>query len=174
MRNFKYLALIAVLAFASIYTHAQVVVGVQIGPNYGLYNAPPVCGYGYYPYYPFACAPYGYWGPQWFAGGVFIGAGPWDHFYFRHPGYWNGYPRFRDNGFRGFHEGGRGFRRFDGDDRGFNGRDRGFRRLGEDRRFHGAERSFGGDGRSFHRGGGGGYRSGEGHSFGGGRFHPGR
>ena len=35
---------------------------------------------------PIACAPYGYYGdPSWFAGGLFIGAGPW----FR--GGWGGY-----------------------------------------------------------------------------------
>ena len=38
---------------------------------------PPVCPYGYYSYYPYACAPYGYYGPSWFSGGVFIGVGPW-------------------------------------------------------------------------------------------------
>jgi hypothetical protein len=25
------------------------------------------------------CAPYGYYGSEWFTGGVFIGAGPWFH-----------------------------------------------------------------------------------------------
>ncbi len=38
---------------------------------------PPVCEWGYYAYYPYACAPYGYYGPGWFYGGVFIGVGPW-------------------------------------------------------------------------------------------------
>ena len=28
---------------------------------------------------PYSCAPYGYYGPDWFTGGVFIGAGPWYH-----------------------------------------------------------------------------------------------
>ena len=28
---------------------------------------------------PYGCAPYGYYGPEWFVGGVFIGAGPWFH-----------------------------------------------------------------------------------------------
>jgi len=28
---------------------------------------------------PHACAPAGYYGPDWFADGVFIGAGPWFH-----------------------------------------------------------------------------------------------
>lgn len=36
---------------------------------------PPVCQWGYY--YPYTCPPYGYYGPRWFAGGVFIGIGPW-------------------------------------------------------------------------------------------------
>jgi hypothetical protein len=39
----------------------------------------PVCPYGYYSYAPYNCAPYGYYGPDWFVGGVFIGAGPWFH-----------------------------------------------------------------------------------------------
>ncbi|MGA1986495.1 MAG: hypothetical protein ABSG72_09495, partial [Candidatus Sulfotelmatobacter sp.] len=47
------------------------------GQNYGYVAGPPVCAYGYYSYYPYACAPYGFYGPRWFAGGVFIGAGPW-------------------------------------------------------------------------------------------------
>ena len=54
----------------------------QISINIG---AEPVCPYGYYDYAPYACAPYGYYGPEWFSGGVFIGAGPWfhgpEHFY---------------------------------------------------------------------------------------------
>jgi hypothetical protein len=51
---------------------AQVSVGVNIG-------AAPVCPYGYFDYAPYDCAPYGYYGPDWFTGGVFIGAGPWFH-----------------------------------------------------------------------------------------------
>jgi hypothetical protein len=39
----------------------------------------PVCPYGYFSYVPYDCAPYGYYGPDWFLGGVFIGAGPWFH-----------------------------------------------------------------------------------------------
>src|ERR1700743_3063118 len=42
-------------------------------------GAPPVCPYGYFDYAPYDCAPYGYYGPDWFVGGVFIGAGPWFH-----------------------------------------------------------------------------------------------
>jgi hypothetical protein len=51
---------------------AQVSIGVNIG-------GPPACPYGYYDYAPYNCAPYGYYGPQWFNGGVFIGAGRWFH-----------------------------------------------------------------------------------------------
>lgn len=51
---------------------ASAQISVQIG-------APPVCPYGYYDYAPYNCAPYGYYGPEWFNGGVFIGAGPWFH-----------------------------------------------------------------------------------------------
>jgi|ERR1700684_1692488 hypothetical protein len=39
----------------------------------------PVCPYGYYDVAPYACAPAGYYGPEWFVGGVFVGAGPWFH-----------------------------------------------------------------------------------------------
>ena len=51
---------------------AQVSIGVNIGPA-------PVCPYGYFDYAPYDCAPYGYYGPDWFVGGVFLGAGPWFH-----------------------------------------------------------------------------------------------
>jgi hypothetical protein len=39
----------------------------------------PDCPYGYYDYAPHNCAPDGYYGPEWFRGGVFIGAGAWFH-----------------------------------------------------------------------------------------------
>src|ERR1700753_413765 len=47
-------------------------VSVNTGPA-------PVCPYGYFDYAPYDCAPYGYYGPDWFDGGFFIGAGPWFH-----------------------------------------------------------------------------------------------
>ena len=54
----------------------------QVAINIGV---PPVCPYGYYEGTPYGCAPDGYYGPEWFSGGLFIGAGPWyrgaDHFY---------------------------------------------------------------------------------------------
>jgi len=45
-------------------------VGVRTVPN---------CPYGYYETSPYYCAPDGYYGPEWFPNGVFIGAGPWYH-----------------------------------------------------------------------------------------------
>jgi len=66
-------AVIALAFFcAAPVAHAQVSVGVNIGPS-------PVCPYGYFDYEPYDCAPYGYYGPDWFVGGVFLGAGPWFH-----------------------------------------------------------------------------------------------
>jgi hypothetical protein len=70
-------------AAAAVATVALVVLGVstpkanaQVSIDVG---AEPTCPYGYYDYAPYACAPYGYYGPEWFAGGVFIGVGPWFH-----------------------------------------------------------------------------------------------
>jgi hypothetical protein len=49
---------------------AQIAVGIGVEPG---------CPYGYFDYPPYDCAPYGYYGPDWFVGGIFIGAGPWFH-----------------------------------------------------------------------------------------------
>jgi hypothetical protein len=65
------LALIC-FAGACTRTEAQVSINVNIG-------AEPVCPYGYFTYAPYGCAPFGYYGPQWFVSGVFVGAGPWFH-----------------------------------------------------------------------------------------------
>ena len=62
---------VAVLAATAV-SPAQISVGVGIG-------AAPICPYGYFDYAPYDCAPYGYYGPDWFVGGVFLGAGPWFH-----------------------------------------------------------------------------------------------
>jgi hypothetical protein len=75
MNTFKSLSLaaaVAVIGFTAAAPEAQAQISVNIGPA-------PVCPYGYYDYAPYACAPYGYYGPEWFAGGAFIGAGPWFH-----------------------------------------------------------------------------------------------
>jgi hypothetical protein len=74
MNKLKYLALTAIAAFSltASASRAAAQVAVDIG-------VAPECPYGYYDYAPYACVPYGYYGPEWFTGGVFIGAGPWFH-----------------------------------------------------------------------------------------------
>jgi hypothetical protein len=142
MRYLKYVVLLGILVFAAGRADAQVRVGIGVGVGPAYLGPAPICVYGYYPYYPYACAPYGYYGPDYFVGGAFIGAGPWFHGFYG--------PRFYgrdwdwDRGFRGdrdFH----GDRGFHGGDRGFHGGDRGFH--GGDRGFHGGDRGFHGGGR---------------------------
>ncbi len=73
MFNWKSLAILAATAASlSAVTVAPAQIAVSIG-------TPPGCPYGYYDYSPYNCAPYGYYGPDWFNGGIFIGAGPWFH-----------------------------------------------------------------------------------------------
>ena len=74
MNRFKILA-VAALAGAC-FTMAAPKAQAQVSINIGV---APECPYGYYDYAPYACAPYGYYGPEWFSGGTFIGAGPWYH-----------------------------------------------------------------------------------------------
>ena len=119
MKKLMLLSLLGVGLMAAPSAHAQPVVfgvGVGVGPVY--VGPPPACPYGYYPYYPYACAPYGYYGPEWFVGGVFIGAGPWFHGWHGHPGYrgrpgyWGrpryyGHDGFRSGPVRGGFRGGR-------------------------------------------------------------------
>lgn len=66
------LAVVAGVCFTVTAPKAQAGVDIDIG-------VAPSCPYGYYDYPPYACAPYGYYGPEWFSGGVFVGAGPWFH-----------------------------------------------------------------------------------------------
>ena len=76
MRFLRYVALAAALMIpVALVTsaHAQIAVGIGAGG----YGPAPVCEYGYYNSSPYACAPYGYYGPEWFDGGLFIGVGPW-------------------------------------------------------------------------------------------------
>jgi hypothetical protein len=74
MRGLKFLMLTAVAGgcFAAIAPQAEAQVSVNIG-------VAPECPYGYYDVAPYGCAPSGYYGPEWFTGGVFVGAGPWFH-----------------------------------------------------------------------------------------------
>jgi hypothetical protein len=73
MRRFALLVLAAAaISFAATSPKAEAQVSVNIG-------VAPDCPYGYYDVAPYYCAPAGYYGPEWFNGGVFIGAGPWFH-----------------------------------------------------------------------------------------------
>ncbi|HEY1754662.1 MAG TPA: hypothetical protein VGG72_04655 [Bryobacteraceae bacterium] len=74
MRGFAFLVLagVAGIGFTATAPKAQAQVNIDIG-------VAPDCPYGYYDVAPYACAPPGYYGPEWFNGGVFIGAGPWFH-----------------------------------------------------------------------------------------------
>jgi hypothetical protein len=78
MRSWKYLFGfgVGILLCACPITMPQASAQVSVGINLG---AAPACPYGYFDYAPYNCAPYGYYGPEWFNGGVFIGAGPWFH-----------------------------------------------------------------------------------------------
>jgi hypothetical protein len=74
MRAITFLAFAAVGAIGLIATapQAKAQVSVEVG-------VAPECPYGYYDVAPYNCAPTGYYGPEWFTGGLFIGAGPWFH-----------------------------------------------------------------------------------------------
>ena len=70
--TFLLLAGVAALCFTVSTPKTQAQVAVEVG-------AAPECPYGYYAVAPYNFAPYGYYGPEWFTGGVFIGVGPWFH-----------------------------------------------------------------------------------------------
>ena len=108
MSYWKSLALLAATAASlTAVAAAPAQIGISIG-------AAPVCPYGYYDYAPYNCSPYGYYGPDWFNGGVFIGAGPWfhgphgfyghvDNRYDPHHGYNGPYPEHNEQAFNHFH-----------------------------------------------------------------------
>jgi len=74
MNKVLLVALVAVAGCAMLVTtpKAAAQVSIQLG-------LAPACPYGYYDASPYECAPYGYYGREWFNGGIFIGAGPWFH-----------------------------------------------------------------------------------------------
>lgn len=155
MRFLRYLALLAAFTFAissAPKSRAQIAVGLGYGP--------PVCSYGYYDYAPYACAPYGYYGPEWFNGGLFIGAGPWFRGGYGY-GYRGGYGGYGYRGGYGYsgYRGGAGYRGGPVAGRGYAG---GGYRGGSygGGGFHGAGSGgfHGGGGGGFHGGGGGGRR----------------
>jgi hypothetical protein len=94
MREFKRVLLtaIACAGLVAAAPKAQAQVSVSIGPE-------PVCPYGYYDVAPYACAPEGYYGPEWFVNGAFIGVGPWFH----GPEHFNGWVDNRFHPEHGYH-----------------------------------------------------------------------
>ena len=74
MRGFAFVvvAVVAGIGLTATAPKAQAQVGISIG-------VAPDCPYGYYDVAPYDCAPTGYYGPEWFNGDGFIGAGPWFH-----------------------------------------------------------------------------------------------
>jgi hypothetical protein len=107
---------------STVHAEAAPLGAPQIGIQIGSPLVEPVCSYGYYDYEPYACAPYGFWGPEYFFGGHFRGVGPWEgrgHGYNRGRGEKNfhqanlGAGRSREMGSRGGgeHGGGHGERR---------------------------------------------------------------
>src|SRR5258707_14236670 len=74
MNRFNYAlgAAVAITGFTAATPKAEAQVNINIG-------AEPACPYGYYDFAPYPCAPDGYYSPEWFVGGVFVGAGPWVH-----------------------------------------------------------------------------------------------
>ncbi len=74
MSRFKLVLLAAVAGCFMMATAPRVAaqVAVEIG-------VAPDCPYGYYDAAPYNCAPYGYYGPEWFSDGIFVGSGPWFH-----------------------------------------------------------------------------------------------
>lgn len=74
MNRIRFLALAGIAAFAV----APGAPKAASQTNFYI-GAAPDCPYGYYDYTPHNCAPDGYYGPEWFNRGVFIGAGRWFH-----------------------------------------------------------------------------------------------
>ena len=102
---------LAVSALTVALVSSVSVAPAQVAINIGV---APVCPYGYFDYAPYSCAPYGYYGPDWFTGGVFIGAGPWfhgphgfyghvDNRYDPHHGYNGPMPERNEQAFTHFH-----------------------------------------------------------------------
>jgi hypothetical protein len=72
MRGFSLALLIPFAAITLGCAGRNARVGLAVGVG-----AAPICPYGYFEEPPYDCAPYGYYGPEWFNDGFFIGAGPW-------------------------------------------------------------------------------------------------
>lgn len=98
MKSMQYwsLAAVAAISLAASAPKVSAQISINVGPPPG---PPPVCPYGYYDFPPYACAPYGYYGPEWFLNGIFVGAGPWFH----GPRDFHGYVNNRFSPRHGFH-----------------------------------------------------------------------
>jgi len=73
MSGFKFLALAAVAGIFLVATapKAQAQVAVEVGS--------PLIALRLLRLRPYNCVPDGYYGSEWFNGGVFVGVGPWFH-----------------------------------------------------------------------------------------------
>ena len=153
MSHLKILAF-SILAIALLNSASQAPAQISVGVGIGV---APVCPYGYFDYAPYDCAPYGYYGPDWYENGIFIGAGPWFH---GHRGFYGHVDNRYDphNGYRGPlpGRGAQPFNHFQGNE----ARD-GQGHVGNAGHEGGGEHALPG-----YRGGGGGHSSG-GHSSGG-------
>ncbi len=77
MRQIKWVGWLSLLGFfLSGCYNMPGPIGVGLGVGAG---PEPDCPYGYFDYSPYNCAPYGYYGTDWFSNGMFMGAGPWFH-----------------------------------------------------------------------------------------------
>ncbi len=105
---------VAVIGCAAALLGGCVVSGPYAAQVSGDVGLAPDCPYGYFDYAPYSCAPYGYYGPDWFAAGVFIGAGPWfrgprgfyghvDNRFDPHNGYAGPFPSRGERPFSHFH-----------------------------------------------------------------------
>ncbi len=79
MRYLKYFVLLGILLMGAGYAQAQVRLGVGVGPVYAgmalrLFARMATTGITR-----MRARRTAYYGPDWFVGGVFIGAGPWYH-----------------------------------------------------------------------------------------------
>jgi hypothetical protein len=74
MRGLRFVVVAALAAFCFTVTAPKA--GAQVAVSVGV---EPDCPYGYYDAAPYGCAPSGYYGPEWFTSGVFVGVGPWFH-----------------------------------------------------------------------------------------------
>jgi hypothetical protein len=100
MRGFTTLlcsaALLAGLALAPA---ARAQIAIEIG-------VPPVCQWGYYEAAPYGCAPEGFYGPDYFFNGIFLGVGPWAGWGYGHG--WGSH-RYIDHGHGGNYHGRGGY-----------------------------------------------------------------